>query len=232
MSELVNPLRGLFSHGDTVTISIYDSNNTKVVNAAACSELGLTGSFYYTCVLSPGGHETYYFIMTNGTNALDLSGEFEINSDIPAIKAKTDNLPASPAAVGSAMTLADDAITADKFDESTAYPVKSADIGITAIARVGADGDTLETLSDEISTRATLGAGGTAKVYTVLFGAVPIANCEVWATTDLAGSNVVASGITNDFGKVTFMLDSGTYYIWKKHPDYDFLTDPDIEVVP
>lgn len=69
---------------------------------------------------------------------------------IDAIKAKTDNLPASPAAVGSAMTLADDAITSAKFDESTAYPLKSADTGVTAVARVGADGDTLETLSDQI----------------------------------------------------------------------------------
>lgn len=49
------------------------------------------------------------------------------------------------------VTLADDAITASKFDESTAFPVKSADTGSTAIARVGADSDTLETLSDEIA---------------------------------------------------------------------------------
>jgi len=49
------------------------------------------------------------------------------------------------------VTLADDAITSAKFDESTAYPVKSADTGATAIARVGADSDTLETLSDEIA---------------------------------------------------------------------------------
>lgn len=49
------------------------------------------------------------------------------------------------------VTLADDAITASKFDESTAFPVKSADTGVTAIARVGADSDTLETLSDEIA---------------------------------------------------------------------------------
>ena len=49
------------------------------------------------------------------------------------------------------VSLADDAITAAKFDESTAFPVKSADTGATAIARVGADSDTLETLSDEIA---------------------------------------------------------------------------------
>lgn len=46
--------------------------------------------------------------------------------------------------------LADDAITASKFDESTAFPLKSADTGATQIARVGADGDTLKTLSDQI----------------------------------------------------------------------------------
>lgn len=48
------------------------------------------------------------------------------------------------------VTLADDAIKASKFDESTAFPVKSADTGATAIARVGADSDTLETLSDQM----------------------------------------------------------------------------------
>jgi len=69
---------------------------------------------------------------------------------IDAIKAKTDNLPTSPAATGAAMTLADDAITASKFDESTAFPVKLADTGATQIARVGADSDTLGTLSDQL----------------------------------------------------------------------------------
>ena len=52
--------------------------------------------------------------------------------------------------VGDAATLADDAITSAKFDESTAYPLKAADSGNTYIARTGADSDTLETLSDQI----------------------------------------------------------------------------------
>ena len=38
-----------------------------------------------------------------------------VDTEILAIKAKTDNLPASPAAVGSAMTLADGAVTEAKF---------------------------------------------------------------------------------------------------------------------
>ena len=53
-------------------------------------------------------------------------------------------------AAGALMGLADDAITAAKFDEATAYPLKSADTGATAVARTGADSDTLETLSDEL----------------------------------------------------------------------------------
>jgi hypothetical protein len=73
-----------------------------------------------------------------------------LDTEIAAIKGKTDNLPASPAAVGSEMGLANDAITAAKYDESTAFPVKSDDSGATQIARVGADGDTLETLSDQV----------------------------------------------------------------------------------
>jgi len=58
---------------------------------------------------------------------------------------------ATIAKAGDLMGLANDAITSAKYDESTAFPIKSADTGDTQIARTGADGDTLETLSDEIA---------------------------------------------------------------------------------
>lgn len=64
-------------------------------------------------------------------------------------------------AVGSVtagVTLADDAITSAKFDESTAFPLKSADTGATAVARTGADSDTLETLSDQLDGVSTFDA--------------------------------------------------------------------------
>lgn len=88
------------------------------------------------------------------TGADSDTGE-TLSDQLDGIHTKTTNLPASPAAVGSAMTLADDAITSAKFDESTAFPVKSADTGLTALARTGADSDTLETLSDQIDTAQT-----------------------------------------------------------------------------
>lgn len=56
------------------------------------------------------------------------------------------------------ITLADDAITSAKFDESTAYPLKSADTGATAVLRTGADSDTGETLSDQMDALATSSA--------------------------------------------------------------------------
>ncbi|MCK5604337.1 hypothetical protein KAR91_20780 [Candidatus Pacearchaeota archaeon] len=57
----------------------------------------------------------------------------------------------SGAKPGDAMNLAADAIKAVSYDESTAFPLKAGDSGATQIARVGADSDTLETLSDEIA---------------------------------------------------------------------------------
>jgi hypothetical protein len=56
---------------------------------------------------------------------------------------------------GPLASLVDNAITASKYDESTAFAVKSDDSGSTQIARTGADGDTLETISDEIAAAQT-----------------------------------------------------------------------------
>lgn len=85
-----------------------------------------------------------------------------------ALKQDTGQLDDGTFAAGaiSAAAIADDAITAAKFDESTAYPLKSADTGATAIARTGADSDTLETLSDQID--GVSGGGGDSKedIYT------------------------------------------------------------------
>lgn len=73
----------------------------------------------------------------------------------------TGNLSGSVGSVTAGVTLADDAITAGTFDELTAFPVQSADTGSTALARTGADGDTMETLSDQLDTKLST-AGYTA----------------------------------------------------------------------
>ena len=79
-------------------------------------------------------------------------------AQMPAMTGATLTAIPAVASVTNGVTLADDAITAAKFDESTAFPLKSADTGSTAVARVGADSDTLETLSDQIdAVQASLG---------------------------------------------------------------------------
>jgi len=57
-----------------------------------------------------------------------------------------------------------------------------------------------------------------------------IANVSVYATSDEAGTTVVASGMTNDDGKVTFYLAAGTYYMWRSKAGYSF-DNPDTEIV-
>ena len=62
------------------------------------------------------------------------------------------------------------------------------------------------------------GAGASAKTVKVTLtgsgAAVP--NCDVWLTSDVAGTDVVAGAqSTNDSGIVTFYVDIGTtYYVW------------------
>ena len=80
----------------------------------------------------------------------------------------------------------------------------------------------------------TAGAGETALTYYVYEDETtdegPIGNCKVWVTTDIAGDSIVASGYTDDNGKVTFYLNSGeTYYLWRKKTGWNF-TNPDTEI--
>lgn len=57
-------------------------------------------------------------------------------------------------------------------------------------------------------------------------GGNPMDNCQVWITTDEAGANVVAGSLlTNSSGEATFMLDAGTYYVWREKGGYNF-TNP------
>lgn len=86
-------------------------------------------------------------------------------------------------------------------------------------------------LDAKVSLRSTLGVGAITWTYNLVDNlAVPIADATVWVTSDLAGTNVIASGITDALGNVSFYLDAGTVYIWCQKSGYNF-TNPDTEVV-
>lgn len=58
----------------------------------------------------------------------------------------------------------------------------------------------------------------------------PIQGCEVWVTTDEAGTNTIASGTTDSNGQVVFYLDAGSYYFFKQKSGFDF-TNPETVTV-
>lgn len=93
-----------------------------------------------------------------------------------------------------------------------------------AFARLGAPAN--GSIAADIATRQTLGAGSVAEIFTINDGVNPLDGVDVWVTTDLAGTDVVARGYTNISGQVTLMLDPGSYYAWKQLSGYTF-TNPE-----
>jgi len=84
-----------------------------------------------------------------------------------------------------------------------------------------------------ISSRTTLGAGAITWTYTLTDAGTgaPIDGAEIWITTDSAGANIIASGITDTYGIATFTLDAGTVYVWRKKAGFNFSPQPDQETV-
>ena len=61
-----------------------------------------------------------------------------------------------------------------------------------------------------------VGAGASPTTVRVLVGGNPVADADVWVSSDAAGDTVVAGTLQTDSdGEATFMLDTGvTYYLW------------------
>ena len=150
-------------------------------------------------------------------------------TDVDAILADTGTDGVVVAAASKAgYGLADDAITSAKFDESTAFPLKSADTGSTQVARTGGDGDTLQILSnqlDGIAAGAPYGTGADTVTVTLLDDdGLPVADADLWVSTDTGQANIVAGPVQTDSnGQVPLYLDAGvTYYRWAQKDGTNF----------
>lgn len=125
-------------------------------------------------------------------------------------------------------------------EEIAAEVVAEADIPTTAEikAAIEAEGSSIASILEDTGTtipgliNSDSGAGAISHAYTLTDSAdgTPIDGAEVWVSTDAAGVNVIASGTTNSAGIVTFMLDAGTYYFWRRRSGYNFV-NPDVEIV-
>lgn len=82
-------------------------------------------------------------------------------------------------------------------------------------------------ISDILSgVRRAYGLGSLTCTLTVEDNGNKLDGVDVWVTSDLAGTNIVARNYTNSLGVVTFYLDAGTYYVWKALSGYTF-TNPE-----
>lgn len=79
---------------------------------------------------------------------------------------------------------------------------------------------------------AAAGAGAITWVYTLTdsITGYPIADADVWVSTDKSGVPVIASGKTDQYGKVTFYLDVGEIFVFRQKSGWDFV-NPDEETV-
>jgi len=105
--------------------------------------------------------------------------------------------------------LADDAIASAKYDESSAFPISSSDAGNTELARTGADGDTLETLSDQIDTISISGANAlTVTVEDDGSTAISDARVQIRNADDALKAAPKAS---DENGEVAWNIENGTW---------------------
>ena len=76
-----------------------------------------------------------------------------------------------------------------------------------------------------------VGPGAISHTVTVNSGGNPVDGAEVWVTTDAAGNSVIAGTLVTDaFGRVTFTLDAGTYYLWAQKAGVNFTNPVSFEV--
>lgn len=171
-----------------------------------CSGVDTT---FFEVALSPAVNVTY-------SAGVALSGRLAEVTDLPS---EPLDATATQAAAAAALTAYD--------------PPTKAELDAGLLALVGGDGDTLESLSDQIDLLSgAAGSGAITFVYTLTssVGGAAIADADVWVTSDVDGNNVLASGRTDQNGAVTFYLDAGTVYVWRQKSGWNF-DNPDTEVV-
>lgn len=163
------------------------------------------------------------------------------DADMAAIKGAgfvtgDDSLEAQTANAAALAALLDLIAGAGFVSVDDSLEAQSALINLMAGAGFVTGTDSLEAIRDRgdaaWTTGVVSGSGAIQWTYTLTssVGGSPIADADVWVTSDLAGVNVVASGKTDTFGKVTFYLDAGTHYIWSQKSGWNF-DNPDTETV-
>ena len=233
---------GVGTTGLTVTADVY-RNGTEIVAAGSATD---AGDGLYTYTLASGSNTVegvYIAVFKTATTTVDqqhIAAVWEVGTG------GIENLDAavsSRSVAGDAMALTSGerttvstSVWSSATRTLTSYGTLIADIWSyvtrTLTSGGGGGGATAQEVWEYATRRLTGGAGGgaTANVITINDGTNPLDGVDVWATTDSAGTNIVARANTDASGNVTFYLDAGTYYIWKQLAGYSF-TNPQTLVV-
>ena len=191
--------------GLTVTVDVYRVNTsataTQVVTGASATEVG-------------GG--LYLYQLASGT--VTVEGEYVALFKTADTTVDVRHIPAIWAVQKAGTEYLDAAV-------STRLPTSSY-TAPSSITSLQADVTTILGRVD-VATSTRLGTGGGSTSYVVTItrpdGTTPISGASVWVTTDSAGGNVIAGTLTtNGSGVATFMLDAGSYYLWRQAEGWNF----------
>ena len=191
--------------GLTVTVDVYRVNTsataTQVVTGASATEVG-------------GG--LYLYQLASGT--VTVEGEYVAVFKTSDTTVDVRHIPAIWAVQKAGTEYLDAAV-------STRLPTSSY-TAPSSITSLQADVTTILGRVD-VATSTRLGTGGGSTSYVVTItrpdGTTPISGASVWVTTDSAGGNVIAGTLTtNGSGVATFMLDAGSYYLWRQAEGWNF----------
>ena len=191
--------------GLTVTVDVYRVNTsataTQVVTGASATEVG-------------GG--LYLYQLASGT--VTVEGEYVALFKTSDTTVDVRHIPAIWAVQKAGTEYLDAAV-------STRLPTSSY-TAPSSITSLQADVTTILGRVD-VATSTRLGTGGGSTSYVVTItrpdGTTPISGASVWVTTDSAGGNVIAGTLTtNGSGVATFMLDAGSYYLWRQAEGWNF----------
>lgn len=195
---------------------------------------------------------SWYDIATSIMSTVGSIGKLfvdNITASILAVKSKTDLLPADPASdtqvntrlAASSYTAPDNASITSIKTKTDNLPTDPADESLleAAILAIPAAPSVLDIDTQLSSTHGAgtwvptgAGTGSTVYVYNVTDSTtlLPLPDVTVIVFSNSALTLLIADGVTDEFGNVTFYLDPGTYYFVSKKAGYSF-TNPDIEVV-
>jgi hypothetical protein len=140
-STLYDFVTAIKAKTDSLTFTVSNQIDANVLDWKSATAPAMTGDAYARLGAPAGASIAADIAARASQTSVDTIDDF-LDTEIAAIKAKTDNLPASPAAVGSAMTLANDSVTAAALAADAVTEIQS---GLATQASVDTIDDFLDT---------------------------------------------------------------------------------------